>query len=453
MKFTSTSRPEIIVYYFVKKEFPDAINRHRIIDENGNIIEVDIFIPETNVAIEYDGEHWHKDKYDKDVLKTELLNSMGIPVVHIRETGLKDLPDFMGIQLWHRIKRSKKGMHTNEYLTAMINYLGTFCTDKEKKSRLTKFSLSYDEYKTYLPDINSLFYDEQINDSRKKPFSSYWISEYWNTEKNGRLKAENIPDDASIRVYLRCPCGADKSVNVFSVTHSSIERDISTLNILEECCSFIGKPDLCEEPCDYFYEKLKKAVDKRLSENFQVPDEKAHKQRGIFYRFHRYLAMNESLVTGYMKRLMNNEISYDQFEKLLMPNGRYLTSDKLRRLVVTKTESFALLKEFQARYCKSVFCNKIRDRVFRVETKENVYIDVRQCDKSDESRNALFDYVKWVFNDRTPLEREYYFTDLFWDVNCLDYSDTMINMLKDLLEEYPIDDLHKHLVDNIYGNS
>ena len=33
MKLVSTSRPELMVYYFVKKEFPDAVNRHRIIDD------------------------------------------------------------------------------------------------------------------------------------------------------------------------------------------------------------------------------------------------------------------------------------------------------------------------------------------------------------------------------------------------------------------------------------
>ena len=112
MKLVSTSRPELMVYYFVKKEFPDAVNRHRIIDDNGNILVVDVYIPEINTAIEYDGSYWHKDRFDGDVLKTELLNNAGVTVVRIRDVGLPELPQFKGLQLWHRGKRAKTGMHT-----------------------------------------------------------------------------------------------------------------------------------------------------------------------------------------------------------------------------------------------------------------------------------------------------------------------------------------------------
>lgn len=43
------------VYFYIKQAFPDAIN-----SDNHIGMELDIFIPSKNIAIEYDGEVWHK---------------------------------------------------------------------------------------------------------------------------------------------------------------------------------------------------------------------------------------------------------------------------------------------------------------------------------------------------------------------------------------------------------
>lgn len=54
---SSTSLPEQILYLYVKKHFPDALNRYKL--QN---VEYDIVIPSIKVAIEYDGSYWHKSK-------------------------------------------------------------------------------------------------------------------------------------------------------------------------------------------------------------------------------------------------------------------------------------------------------------------------------------------------------------------------------------------------------
>lgn len=53
-----TSFPEQAIFYYIKQIFPDAINRYRDIFDNG--MELDIFIPSKNIAIEYDGSFYHK---------------------------------------------------------------------------------------------------------------------------------------------------------------------------------------------------------------------------------------------------------------------------------------------------------------------------------------------------------------------------------------------------------
>ena len=79
---TQTSFPEQAIAFYLRKEY-DILQRYRI---KGN--EVDIFIPELNVAIEYDGLLWHsrKNKIKKDIEKTKKITSEGIILIRLRET-------------------------------------------------------------------------------------------------------------------------------------------------------------------------------------------------------------------------------------------------------------------------------------------------------------------------------------------------------------------------------
>lgn len=49
---------------------------------------MDIFLPQFNIAIEYDGSMWHsgKEKEKKDFEKTKKLISEGIRLIRLRET-------------------------------------------------------------------------------------------------------------------------------------------------------------------------------------------------------------------------------------------------------------------------------------------------------------------------------------------------------------------------------
>lgn len=92
-KILQTSFPEQAVFYYVKQYFPDAKNRCK---EQG--FEIDIFIPSINVGIEYDGKRWHKNIYNKDILKGEKCKQSGILLVRIRETGLPEIDNCLSIK-------------------------------------------------------------------------------------------------------------------------------------------------------------------------------------------------------------------------------------------------------------------------------------------------------------------------------------------------------------------
>lgn len=73
---------EKAVLFFVRKLFPAAIESYRPqwLDPK----ELDIFIPEHNIGIEYDGAEWHKEP-QKDEEKDEQCSARGIEIFHIRE--------------------------------------------------------------------------------------------------------------------------------------------------------------------------------------------------------------------------------------------------------------------------------------------------------------------------------------------------------------------------------
>lgn len=77
---TQTSFGEQIIYYYIARLYPSATNRYKDLG-----CELDIYIPDLNIAIEYDGYYWHKDKQESDNLKDSLCKENGITLIRIRE--------------------------------------------------------------------------------------------------------------------------------------------------------------------------------------------------------------------------------------------------------------------------------------------------------------------------------------------------------------------------------
>ena len=78
-----TSRLEIFIYSELLHVF-GSVGWRDIMDG----MEVDILIPQYRVAVEVDGEFWHRDKADKDLEKTRRLKALGYHVFRVREEGL-----------------------------------------------------------------------------------------------------------------------------------------------------------------------------------------------------------------------------------------------------------------------------------------------------------------------------------------------------------------------------
>ena len=92
-----TSFAEQATFYYVKKLFPDAINRYTA-DFLGRM-ELDIYIPSIKYAIEYDGEAWHKKTaIHREEKKYQLCKENTIKLIRLREKMPKitsNIADYM----------------------------------------------------------------------------------------------------------------------------------------------------------------------------------------------------------------------------------------------------------------------------------------------------------------------------------------------------------------------
>ena len=81
---------EKIIYYYIKKLFPDTIGSYKA-DWLGRM-EIDIFIPSLKFGIEYDGQRWHMDKYQHDLDKNKLCKDNDVKLYRVREPKCPVLP-------------------------------------------------------------------------------------------------------------------------------------------------------------------------------------------------------------------------------------------------------------------------------------------------------------------------------------------------------------------------
>lgn len=90
---TPQSRQELTITFELLKFFKDINPRGFKTRVKGRLKSIDIFIPELNLGIEFDGSYWHKDKRAIDRLKTEQLKEEGFEIIRVREEPLRKISE------------------------------------------------------------------------------------------------------------------------------------------------------------------------------------------------------------------------------------------------------------------------------------------------------------------------------------------------------------------------
>ena len=183
----NTSFPEYVIAYYLAKNGLEVIHSYR---EKG--YELDIYIPSRQVAIEYDGGIWHKNRTKKDLEKNFKCKKDGIKLYRLREDllplndssidyvvqkGQKDLPEILEEVLSEII-----GMHVD------IN--------------LEKDAIDIENLREYTEKESSLL------------FSNPEVAKEWNYEKNGNLKPEHFAANSNKKVWWKCNRGHEWQANI-----------------------------------------------------------------------------------------------------------------------------------------------------------------------------------------------------------------------------------------------
>lgn len=190
-----TSFAEQAFLYYIKKIYPDAISRYKDIFNNG--MELDIYIPSINTAIEYDGVFWHKNNRHREELKYEICQQHGIRLIRIKEN---DDMDCAGIAdcIFHADNLDKKSVLNG----LIINFIHELKNETIYGGTFPVISVNVlrDEFeiRKYMTALKSGSLKELRPD----------LANEWYYERNGNLLPSMFSLGSDQKVWWKCSvCG------------------------------------------------------------------------------------------------------------------------------------------------------------------------------------------------------------------------------------------------------
>lgn len=189
----NSSIPELFLYYCFKKENPNVKSRYKI-----NGYEYDIFIPEINLCIEYDGLYWHKDiiKLKKDQIKESYCKENNINFLRIKEID-KNVDIFNNNNIFYIYGSKAKDL---DWIIILYKKIANYI-NKTYNWYLT-IDFSDDIKQEFLSFVNRKDVENNITITHPN------ICNEWNYEKNFTLKPTMFTYGSGIKVWWKCQkCG------------------------------------------------------------------------------------------------------------------------------------------------------------------------------------------------------------------------------------------------------
>lgn len=258
-KHGGTSFNEQCILYYCNKIFRNTKSRYRIQHEN-KAYEIDIFLPDINLGIEYDGVFWHQNKADYDMNKAIVLSNYNINLLRIREKGLDLLQsaNMDSIICDYKSDFSSTLKIIIAYIKDYIKRHDFLIGDKEKQN------------------INNFIINEDIFDNDKLQILNQYRTQYvannitttclirlWDYNKNSIIPQKiSIEDD--VKVWFTCPYGFSRKINIKSICSKhvvSCNNNINCLNCKSVYCPLAqycnrwygGCENHCKQMLKYYY--------------------------------------------------------------------------------------------------------------------------------------------------------------------------------------------------------
>lgn len=183
------SGPELRLLSELESIFDDVKYRHRI-----EGLELDIFLPELNIGIEYDGAYFHKNKFKKDSEKNLAFQQLGVLIFRLRRAPLS------------AISQRDVIVHSDDLVKADIDK----CLEKVLLSRDTKTSkeiLVYLRERGFRNDEQFLQYLSDFPKPQKESslaFTHPDVAREWDYDRNDPLTPEDFTFGSDYKAHWIC---------------------------------------------------------------------------------------------------------------------------------------------------------------------------------------------------------------------------------------------------------
>lgn len=178
-----TSFPEQALFFYIQKNYPDAVNGYDEVFDGK--MEIDIFIPSLKLGIEYDGTAWHSTDISRqrERNKYNICKEHGIRLIRIKENKNHNRTDSSDILLF-----SKDTL--DETITQLIKYIEIPDSIDTERDRLIIIERYYASF-------------------RERSFDSKYpdLSEQWDQEKNGKLEPSMFLPNSTDKMWWKCEKG------------------------------------------------------------------------------------------------------------------------------------------------------------------------------------------------------------------------------------------------------
>lgn len=177
-----TSFAEKAVYYYISQIETDAVENYKA-DFLG-ASEIDIFMPQRKIGIEYDGVFWHK-KPERDIKKDAICTNNGIELYRIRELGCPII-ESTSICI---IRENESNLSLNYAIKELLERI----FDKKH------FDVDVDRDRAKINNLIT-FQEKQKSLRSENPE----LANEWCYEENGNLTPENTSCKSGRKVWWRC---------------------------------------------------------------------------------------------------------------------------------------------------------------------------------------------------------------------------------------------------------
>ena len=210
-----TSFAEQAIFFYVKKIFPDAINRYTDIFDNR--MELDIFIPSIKVAIEYDGVFWHRKEISlkREKIKYKTCQNESIKLIRIKESVTRlNLFELAADEVFHidNMEKSKEFNMLIRHLLDKLDPKSNMWTKKDPLYFHSKVDIDVErdnyEIRKYMGNIKHSLADFRPD-----------LLQEWHSEKNGTLIPTKVSAGSGIKVWWKCnECGHEWKTSIYHRT-------------------------------------------------------------------------------------------------------------------------------------------------------------------------------------------------------------------------------------------